>query len=294
MAMMAGGAFVLTILLCWLFAPGFREAAGSLAVTRPAFGPDPDLQAELGAERDELRSRYWGNLAACRPDRETDPADEAPPELPMPEGRDQEAPSAGDAPTALEAAPPPPPPPPPPEPEPVPEEAREPEPRDAPKPGRKPKPARQAKPEGDKPAPAAKPKPKGARPGEQLVIPAGSTDMGFLKGCWKSDAGLMDGRYHQPILMYLCFPDGGGRVTQSTHMLGPSGRTPRATCSSGGKATLSGGRLVIRVAKAPCKGERGAFSPGTITCVSRSSSAASCTFLSDNGVPAKARITRQS
>ncbi|MDR1081771.1 MAG: hypothetical protein LBQ79_12635 [Deltaproteobacteria bacterium] len=274
------GAFILTVLLFWVMAPGFREAAGAVGVHVQA-GPDPAFAASLGAERDSLRSRYWGNLAACRPEQEADPVNDAPPDLPSPEGRASSAPEADEAPVALEAAPPPPPPPSPPEPEPRPDA------------GTKPKPKATRSQGGTKTQAAEKPAPRRTqRPGEALVIPKGAADMGFLQGCWKSDAGLSDGRYHQPVLTYFCFSDAGGRATHRTDMLGPSGRSVRASCTSPGTASLSGGRLVIRVARAPCRGERGAFAPGTVTCVQSSAGAAQCTFQSQGASPAKARITR--
>jgi hypothetical protein len=274
--MMAGGAFLLTILLCWLFAPGFRTATGTLVAPPRTAGPDPDLLASLGAERDSLRSKYWGNLAACVPEKDT--LEEAPPELPLPEGRDLAAPETDEAPVPLEAAAPPPPP----EPEPEPE-----------KPDPEPKPKARAKPRADAKPAADKPKSRPTqKPGEQLIIPPGAKDLGFLQGCWKSDAGLADTVYGQPVLTYLCFPDGGGRATHRTDMLGPGGRA-RATCPSSGKASLSGGKLVIRVQMARCKGWNGAFSPATITCTARSAGAAQCVFHSDGGSPARARITRQ-
>ncbi|MDR1041090.1 MAG: hypothetical protein LBR80_13195 [Deltaproteobacteria bacterium] len=278
-AALAGvGAFLLVLAFFWLVSPAFRAATGNLPAPDPATGPDPGIEAGLRAELAGLRERYRESLSACRPD-DTEPfLEEAPLSLPVPGGAGEvPSPPAGDAPTALEAAPPPPPPPHP-EPKPVP-----PQPKPAPT---EPNPVLQE----PKPVPPdPKPDPPKPKPGGRLTIPEGATDVSFLKGCWKSDAGIFN-TSGQPLFCYYCF-DGSGRARVRVEELDGRGRIQR-TCTATATARMSGGKLTIRDTGAKCPGG-GNYVPDTVICSASSGGVADCSLQSDGGEKLQTRITYQ-
>jgi hypothetical protein len=257
---------VLAVLLFLLLSPGFRRAASAIPAQDPAAGLDNAAEDSLQAELSRLKGRYRDTLLACRPVEPEPPPEDEPLTLPDPERVEEPPPSAGDAPLAREAAAPPPPPP---EPEPEPEPVQEP---DKPKP--KPKPA---------PKPS-KPKPK---PGGRLEIPEGATDVSFLEGCWKSDAGLTN-NWGQPVLCYYCF-SGSGKASMRVEEVGRgSGRK----CTASATAKLTGGGLTIRDTGARC-GAGPSYVPSTIRCTPSKGGAANCRVQSDGRPSMSTRITRQ-
>jgi outer membrane biosynthesis protein TonB len=272
----AAGAFILFIGLFFLLAPGFRKAASAIPASDPTLGVDPSLEANLRGELRDLKGRYQDSLHACRP--EEPPEAPEPLDLPDPDRLPETpAPSAGDAPEALEAEPPPPPPP---EPEP------KPDPKPAPKPD--PKPAAKPVPKPDpKPAPAPKPKPRYSQ-GEELRLPDNPSDLSFLEGCWKTDAGLRNSSTGQPIFDIYCF-DGKGHATERTDEYDNKGRK-KQTCTATATATVTGGRLRMRDTGSRCPdGTR--YNRVTVQCEPRSGGAAQCNYLNDSGKKARVRIT---
>ncbi|MDR1081770.1 MAG: hypothetical protein LBQ79_12630 [Deltaproteobacteria bacterium] len=266
-AFVAVAVFLIALALFWLLAPGFRTAAGAVGSAPLDPGPDPGLASSLSSELASLKARYRGTLAACRSESEVTP-DESAPTLPPPEVRDKGAPAVHDAPVPLEAAPPPPPPPAPPDPE----------------SSDKPKPEPSEKP---KPKPSYQPKPKPpATPqaGQDLTIPPGAKDVGFLEGCWKADSGILDQVYRRPIDWEYCFTGSGNarlRITSATF-----------TCSASGKAVLSGGKLRIKAGSAPCSRGNPTFNPSSIVCTPRTG-AAYCTLQGEGGPVIQTRMTRR-
>jgi hypothetical protein len=261
--------FLLAIFLFWTLSPDFRSAAGALPGPALSAGLLPDVEDGLRAELQGLRDRYRDDLRACLPDETPPPVDDSPPSLPQPERRGDPPPSAGDAPQALEAAPPPPPPPPPEEP------------KADPAPAAKPKPATKPNP----PKAASAPKPKA---GGRLQIPQGATDVGFLKGCWKSDAGIFN-RMGVPLYCYYCF-DGNGHARVRVEEMDRRGRVTQ-TCTASATARLSGGKLHIRDTGAKCPRPPN-YAPDTVVCTP-TGSAANCQLQSDGGKRFPTRITYQ-
>jgi hypothetical protein len=261
-ALAALGVFLLALLLFFALSPGFRSAAGALPGPGPSAGLVPEIEEGLRAELRGLKDRYRDSLRACRPDDALPPVDDEPLSLPDPEGREEPPPSAGDAPRALEAAPPPPPPP---------TEEPKPDPKPDPKPAEKPK--------------SAAPKPKA---GGRLQIPQGAKDVSFLKGCWKSDAGIFN-RMGTPLYCYYCF-DGNGHAKVRVEELDRRGRVTR-TCRATATARLSGGKLHIRDTGARCPSPPN-YVPDTVVCTP-TGAAANCQLQSDGGRRFPTRITYQ-
>jgi outer membrane biosynthesis protein TonB len=268
------GAFLFAVLIFWLLSPGFRDTAAAVPEEDPAAGAGSERERGLRAELDGLKDRYLRTLSACRPE-EPEPVDTSPPELPGPEAPEAVPPSAGDAPLPLEAAEPPPPPP---------EEEPEPEPEPAVDADQPPKP----KPPVASAKAPAEPRNKA---GGQLVIPKDAKDLGFLKGCWRSDAGMYDTINRMPIIYVYCFTESGGasvRVEEKNR-----GGAIRNVCTASGRATLSGGRVVIRDTGAKCPPGVAPYTPATVTCEQSSGRAASCYVQSDGGRRLTTRFTYQ-
>ncbi|MDR1041094.1 MAG: hypothetical protein LBR80_13215 [Deltaproteobacteria bacterium] len=263
-ALAALGVFLLALTLILLMSPAFRRAASAIPGDGSATLPDPWIEDDLRFELDYLQDRYRDTLLACRPDDDPEPFfEEYPPDLPEPERRDLTPPSAGEGPAALEAAPPPPPPPAPP-------------PRVRPRPGSRPKP----------PAGANRP-PRGG----QLRIPDNPTDLSFLEGCWKSDAGMVDRINQMPLTYIYCFsPSGSASV--KVQELDRSGSI-RNVCTTNGRATLSGGRVIIRDNGAKCPPGIPSYERATVTCTPSPGGAASCRVRNQSGNSFSTRFTFQ-
>jgi hypothetical protein len=270
-ALTALGAFLLASLACYLRAPGFRSAAGA-AGSDPAAaaGPADGLEAGLREELDALRDRYRGQLSACVPEAPEPPPDYGDlPGLPVPEGLPATPPpAAGDPPSGLEAAPPPPP---------------APKPRPRPRPEPRPEPRTDPRQDGQ-----ATPRTRPA-PGGRLQIPDNPTDLAFLEGCWKSDAGIFN-RSGTPLYCIYCF-DGNGRATAKVEELDERGRVTQ-TCTGSATARFSGGKLTIRDSGTRCPSGPG-YVPDTVICQPSSGGVAVCTLQSDGGSVIPTRITYQ-
>jgi hypothetical protein len=269
MLLAALGAFLLVLLLFSALSPGFRKAVGSLSAGVPPPRPDYGVEAGLREELASLKDLYLDSLAVCRPEEPRPPLAEERFQLPDPEAWGLEPPpSSGDGlSAALEAVPPPPPPPPPPETKP------KPKPEAPPRPGRD----------------DGQPKPK---PGSRLTIPDKPTDMAFLQGCWRSDAGIYSSGTKQPLYVYYCFKGSSGDMTVRVEELDPSGRV-RTVCTTTGKARLAGRGIVIRDNGAKCPAGHNDYVPDTVECSPASGGAARCTLQSDGGRKLQTRITYQ-
>jgi hypothetical protein len=240
----------LAVLLFWLLGPWFRAAGGGVPAEPPedfAYGEGTGKENALRSELAGLKARYKETLMACGPEQPPPapaplPAEEPPPALPEPEGREAAPPpSASVAPQALEAAPPPP------------------------------------------------PKPKD---GDELAIPEDATDLAFLEGCWKSDAGIYNTVTGVPIYVYYCFSSGGGKASVRVDELNSRGGKIRS-CNGSANATLSGGKVRIRAGRIRCGGTGRVYVPSTINCSPSSGGAARCTLQSDGGRRLDTKITRQ-
>ncbi|MDR1314909.1 MAG: hypothetical protein LBQ12_14765 [Deltaproteobacteria bacterium] len=130
------------------------------------------------------------------------------------------------------------------------------------------------------------------KPGEELAFPEGSTDLAVLEGCWKVDSITSEHTGHEVFFIH-CF-DTSGRSKSTGYYYEGSRKftcrgTSRASFPSGGKLTVSTGRLY-------CSRLEGNYiRPRTLRCAARATGAAACT-LTDHGrggVAHRTRITRQ-
>jgi hypothetical protein len=139
---------------------------------------------------------------------------------------------------------------------------------------------------------ASPPPPPKPDDGEELTIPEGETDLAFLEGCWKSDAGMFSSYSGLPVTFFFCFSAGG--ESASVHMDEfDSDGGKESSCRGAAKATLSGGKVRIRTGMVRCEGKALAYVPRTVNCSPSSSGAAPCTFQSDGQPVFNTRITRQ-
>jgi hypothetical protein len=264
------GVFLIVLVLFGALSPGFRKAAGAVTAKPLELPRDTGLEDDLRSELAALKRHYHDTLMACRPDDPEPGLEDAPLALPDPNLESlQPPPSSGDAPTALESAPPPPPPPPPtPEPEPEPE------------PGPDPKP---------KPKPKPKPAEGTQRRGGSLKIPDNPKDLSFLKGCWRADAGIYD-RFGNSVSYNYCFSANGGASVR-VDVRGSSGRGS-TTCNTTGRASLSGGGVTIQDGGAKCaNGVR--FNPARVICRPGKGGAASCAIVNSDGSQLTTRFIYQ-
>ncbi|MDR1313385.1 MAG: hypothetical protein LBQ12_06725 [Deltaproteobacteria bacterium] len=271
-ALAALSAFLLALALFWLLSPGFSSASRAARGTDPMDGTVPGREEGLRAELDGLKGRYFRTLSVCRPDAPEPVPEETAPAIPEPERADGAPPSAGDAPRALEAAAPPAPSPP--------QRA----PPDAPAPA--PAPPLRAPPD----APARKPqRPRGPAPGSGLIIPAGAKDLSFLKGCWKSDANLLNIWGNHLVYIY-CFKDGSGKASVRIEEVSTSVRRG-LVCTTTGTAKLVGGRVRIDDRGATCQGGR-SYYPVDVVCTPSTGGPANCVVHSSfNGSRQATRFT---
>jgi hypothetical protein len=126
----------------------------------------------------------------------------------------------------------------------------------------------------------------------ELVIPDKPGDLGFLEGCWKSDAGMVDKLNQMPVIMWYCFRGGSGQATVRVEELDESGRI-RNVCSASGNARLAGRGVVITDSGARCPAGQLGYNPFRIECSPGSGEAASCTVRDGSGAGIKTRFTFQ-
>ncbi|MDR1080176.1 MAG: hypothetical protein LBQ79_04275, partial [Deltaproteobacteria bacterium] len=128
------------------------------------------------------------------------------------------------------------------------------------------------------------------KPGSELEFPEDATDLAFLEGCWKSDAGLMNSATRQPIFCIYCFK-ADGTATVRVDELNRSGRL-KQTCRATATAKLEGGKLRIRDTGAKCPSGTN-YVRDTVLCSPSKNGAAECTLQSDGADKYRTRITRQ-
>jgi hypothetical protein len=127
----------------------------------------------------------------------------------------------------------------------------------------------------------------GGAPGDDLVIPEGAEDVGFLEGCWQSGGAIVNTRTRLPVIYVHCFDSGGNaRVTidektaEGAHL---------DTCVSTATASIEGGgRLVIRSSPEGHRCERArsrSYGPTTVSCVREGSGKASCVIEGSSRAP---------
>jgi hypothetical protein len=144
-----------------------------------------------------------------------------------------------------------------------------------------------------KPKEKPKEKPKGGQQrGGQLRIPDNPSDLSFLQGCWKSDAGIVDRINRMPLMYYYCFNGSTGAASVRVEEQDNRGRV-RNVCTTTGKARLSGKGVTIRDNGAKCPGSVPNYVPGTVNCAPSSGGSARCTVQSDGGPRIQTRFTYQ-
>jgi hypothetical protein len=124
--------------------------------------------------------------------------------------------------------------------------------------------------------------------GEEFRLPDDPADLSFLEGCWKTDAGLVNGRTGLPIFTIYCF-DGNGRAAKRIDEYNRKGRKIRS-CVGTATASVTGGMMRMRSTAARC-GDGDSFIPATVQCEPRSGGAAQCNIVTASGSRTRIRMT---
>ncbi|MDR1041097.1 MAG: hypothetical protein LBR80_13230 [Deltaproteobacteria bacterium] len=131
------------------------------------------------------------------------------------------------------------------------------------------------------PPPPPEPQPEPPAENAELRLPADGEDLGFLDGCWTSDAGLKSMPEGLPLTYTYCFSGGSGAARVTVEVFGYDGRINR-TCETSATARLEGGTLSIRDRGARCAGG-GGFTEAAVVCVSSDKGAADCVVQNRGG-----------
>ncbi|MBV9635735.1 MAG: hypothetical protein JOZ40_14010, partial [Methylobacteriaceae bacterium] len=92
-----------------------------------------------------------------------------------------------------------------------------------------------------------------------------------LKGCWKSDAGIIATKTQKPITITYCFGADGKGTRTITYDEGG------VTCEGPLTASRDGDNLIILFDEAKCQGDDSSFKPGKDVCRPGADNEALCT-----------------
>ncbi|MDR3153647.1 MAG: hypothetical protein LBW85_05085 [Deltaproteobacteria bacterium] len=131
--------------------------------------------------------------------------------------------------------------------------------------------------------------PEGPAKEAELQLPESGEWVGFLEGCWKSDAGLKAAASGQPIVYVYCFGS-AGEAKVSVEVEGEPG-SPGFSCAATGKAEFREGELLIQDGGAKCPAEAPDFSETRVLCSPGKGNKAQCLLQSKRGDPVETRFT---
>ncbi|MDR2339405.1 MAG: hypothetical protein LBF40_04650 [Deltaproteobacteria bacterium] len=165
-----------------------------------------------------------------------------------------------------------------------------------PKPGRVPAQRREPvpKPSPRDPGPdtvpgPGKPQPR-LKPGEGLVIPKGGdpNDLSFLKGCWKSEAGVVNTKTKMPVIFVYCLDD-KGTGTVSLEEYDKSGKRI-GTCKTGLAVSREGDTVLLNDDGVKCQDGRG-YEPNSLSCESGPGKISQCVGKNSKVPPFQVKFT---